>query len=84
MTEYAVTEQANGDLTVHVPEGDCIIPARREQPSTEARVVGAEVAYYTSPSQGDTILVMHLHYRWPDGYEKWGGYLGYTCKLVPT
>ena len=82
MAQYAVTEQANGDLTIHLPQGNYAIVAQRGQPATEARVVAAEVSLYTSQYQEEMVQVSCLLYQWPDSYEKWGGYLGYCFRLI--
>lgn len=80
MAEYAiVAEEVDGALVLEVAGVRQRLVARRETPGS----VYTPMLLDGTLLQDGRIQVSCIKYRWPDGYEKWGPYLGSIHALEP-
>lgn len=73
MAEYDILgESPEGDLTIAFEGTQKRLLARREVPGVPQRPIRLDATLLGE----NRIQVFCLKYRWPDGYEKWGPYIG--------
>ena len=73
MAEYQISEETTqGDLIVLIDGAPQRLVARRETPGS----VSVPIRLDGTLLPDGRFQVSCIKYRWPDGYEKWGHYLG--------
>lgn len=77
MAEYPITEESEGDVILTIDGTRKRLIARREVPGQAQTPILLEGTLLPD----GRLQVSCLKYRWPDGYEKWGPYLGGVYEL---
>jgi Ser/Thr protein kinase RdoA (MazF antagonist) len=82
MPTYPATETANGDILVTLGDTTKRIVARRERPGQLCTVIALDGTFITAGDLAGRMHLTCLKYRFSDGYEKWGEYLGRIVELL--